>query len=181
MFVDAAHLYASAGRSLGLGAAGVRGSLDPDVLLREVVALVPAASRPPTLYWYDGRGSSVSPPTPGLRHGMQMRVLALRGGRQRLLEAALLRDVLFELAEPPAEKCFYLLGDPRRHSLALESASAAGHDLVLVGVAHGETAPADRQWLRRPELQRALTGVPPRSRGLQRPIYRRPSVQTVTG
>lgn len=156
--IDAAHLLAAAGRCTGSGAARSASSFDLDKLLQGVLALLPAHAAP-HVRWYDASNPGVATPAPRRRSGTDLEVVTtlLRGGRQRNIEALVLRDILSFLGLPSDESLrLYLVGDPRRHAVALESAADAGAEMVLVGVADGEPTPASRIWLRRPEVVGAL-------------------------
>lgn len=154
VLVDAGHLLAGVGRCLGVGAPRVSGRFDLSRLVDALLSVLPGAAVP-RLRWYDGLlpgASTLDAPT---RDDVEAVALLVRGGRQRHVEAAVARDLLGEAVEHPGGTS-YLVGDPRRHAVALQAAERLGHHLCLIGVSDAERTPADRLWLRRPDLWPAL-------------------------
>lgn len=148
------------GRCAGLGPARTAGTFDTPTVLRQLQALVPSTWSLETIRWYDGAPFPEEPPElSALRShpGVTLVVLPLRGGRQRHVEAAVLRDALDVVAHTGIER-LYLAGDPRRHALTVQSARDSGCDIEIIGVSDGEQTPGDRIWLRRPEVLGALIG-----------------------
>jgi hypothetical protein len=175
--VDAAHLYAAAARSLGLGAARRPGRFDPVVLVDLVLSLLPEAERAAEVVWLDGvRPGARSPELDRLRadERVRLQLVPVRAGRQRHVEALVVAEVL---SAGHRSAAVLLVGDPRRHAVALDLAAEAGIALRLVGTADGETSPAPRLWLRRGQLGPALLDRRP-ARRVAGGDYQRPGLVT---
>ena len=182
--IDAAHLLAAAGRCTGSGSRRRSSGFDLDRLLTAVLALLPQNAAP-HVRWYDASNPGLHTPAPQPRARTEVEVITtlLRGGRQRNIETLVLRDVLSVLGSLSDEPLrLYLLGDPRRHAVTMETASGAGVETILVGVADGEPTPANRIWLRRPDIVRAVRapGRPdrPRSTATSTDAYTAPDVRS---
>lgn len=151
VLIDGGHLLAGVGRSLGLGPRRVDGRLDIVSLVGRVLRLLPDGPLAET-HWFDGALPD-RPTTDLARLEACERITVItspvRGGRQRYLEAMVLRDALALAAD--GTRC-YLVGDPRRHAVTLELFAAAGSPATIIGVAGGESTPAPRLWLRRADL-----------------------------
>ena len=180
--IDAAHLFAAAGRCCGLGARRRSSGFDVDRLLAAILALLPQNAAP-QVRWYDASNAGLRTPAP-LGHAkalVEVVTTPLRGGRQRNVEALVLRDVLGVLASTTDRAMrLYLLGDPRRHAVTLETISDLGVEPTLIGVSDGEPTPAARIWLRRPEVVvavRAERGIQP-SRTMSKSGYTAPDVRS---
>lgn len=177
VLIDAGHLLAAVGRALGVGAPRVAGRFDTSRLVDAVLSVLPPDGKP-TVRWYDGvlpgAAKRVAPELVA-REDVTVVELPVQGGRQRHVEGSVLRDVLAPSAAVPT----HLVGDPRRHVLALDLAAEQGRPLTLIGVSDGERTPAPRLWLRRPDLWPALRPEERRTRPSPPrpgPAYRRPEV-----
>lgn len=160
VLVDAAHLWACAGRCLGLGAR--RGApLDPERLLHEILALLPEEDRNSPVLWLDGFLSQEQPRTPPGR--ASVRLVPVHGSRQRGAEVLVALETL-RAAEQGITR-LYLVGDPIRHREARALAVSAGVHVQDIGIAYGEpTQLPARWWIRRPELEACLQSQEPRLR-----------------
>jgi hypothetical protein len=129
--------------------------------------------------WYDGsvRGEVARETTDVQASGLAaVALLPVRGGRQADVVPAVMRDVMLAVALRVTP--LYLVGDPRRHALAVQVALDAGATVQLIGVSDGERTPARRMWLRRPEVMRTLVAGAdrrPRPAAGRRDGYRPPA------
>lgn len=183
LMIDGGHVLSAAGRATGVGGRRCAGAFDVPKLISGLRALIPAAADLVGTFWYDG-----VPPAGESRDLREVRerspattvvALPMRGGRQRHVEAAMLRDAS-DAVSRQGVRCLYLAADPRRHSVTVQTVQDAGCDVVLMGVSDGERTPAERIWLRRPEVLRALSSEvrrPPGSRPASS-AYQRPDVHS---
>lgn len=182
MLVDAGHLLAAAGRCTGLGAPRRQGRFSLPCLLGRIVALLPEAERPPDVLWFDGAAGERGTDLEELleRRSVDLEEVPVRGGRQRGLEALVLRAVL----RPDLRgRRLYLVADPRRHATAVLEARRAGSRVTFIGVAYGEASPAsDRVWLRRAEVEACVVDPTPSGTARRHGSgYRAPAVLRGTG
>ncbi len=180
LLVDGGHVLAAAGRAIGSGASRTAGAFDLPRLVSAMRALIPTTVDLTQIVWYDGVPPNGEPrELHDLRERSAASVVALpmRGGRQRHIEAAVLRDAL-EAVDRRDHRRLYLAADPRRHALAIQTVQESGCDVVLIGVSDGERTPAERIWLRRPDLLRAVARDGGTRAALRpgAPAYQRPAV-----
>ena len=172
LVVDAAHLLAAAGRSVGSGARRHRAEFDVSRLLAEVLAVVPSDVR--RALWVDATHPGLRTPVPRAPEGVRLDVvtLPLVGGRQRHVEAVILRDVLLDHSGS-----LWLVGDPRRHAVLVHTLEDSGREVTLVGISEGEPSPALRRWVRRAEVLASLRAGSV-TKGGARPSYQSPLVHS---